>query len=109
MARQVVDVAELGPGGLQAARLGERKVLICRVADDYFAIENFCPHAAVPLSRGKLHGHELECPFHGGRLDVRTGAPIHPPIRRPAATFAVHRVEGGLEIDTGTSAWPVRG
>jgi nitrite reductase/ring-hydroxylating ferredoxin subunit len=93
----VVDVA-LAPGEMHALKLDERKVLVCRVGDDYFAIENVCPHAAVPLSRGKLVGHELECPFHGGRLDVRDGRPVHPPIRRSARTYTARAVDGGIEI-----------
>ena len=100
MGVRVVDVAGLPPGGLLPVKVGERKVLVCRVGDEYFAIENFCPHATVPLSRGRLEGCELECPFHGGKLDVRSGSPVHPPIRRPVATFAVRPVAGGLEIDT---------
>jgi nitrite reductase/ring-hydroxylating ferredoxin subunit len=79
-------------------------VLVCRVGDEFFAIENLCPHATVALSRGRLEGCELECPFHGGKLDVRSGAPVQPPIRRAVATFAVHHVEGGIEIDTGRRA-----
>jgi hypothetical protein len=33
-----------------------------------------------------------------------TSAPIHPPIRRAATTFAVRKVDGGLEIDSETGA-----
>jgi len=100
MAVGVVDIGELAPGGLLPVQIGERKVLVCRVEDEFFAIENYCPHATVPLSRGRLRGCELECPFHGGVLDVRTGSPVTPPIRRPVTTFHVRRVEGGIEIDT---------
>ena len=104
MATEVVDVSELAPGGLLPVKIGERKVLVCRVGDDYFAIENQCPHATVPLSRGRLEGCELECPFHGGKLDVRTGDATQPPIRRGVATFRVKVVDGGLEIDTSARA-----
>jgi 3-phenylpropionate/trans-cinnamate dioxygenase ferredoxin subunit len=104
MGTLVVDVEELEPGGLLPVKVGERKVLVCRVADEYFAIENLCPHATVPLSRGRLDDCVLECPFHGGKLDVRSGRPLQPPIRRPVATFSVRRVDGGIEIDTGVRA-----
>ena len=93
----VVDVT-LAPGQHMGLVVDERKVLLCRVGDDYFAIENVCPHAAVPLTQGKLFGHEFECPFHGGRFDIRDGSPAHPPIRRNARTFPVRAVDGGLEI-----------
>ena len=52
-------------------------------------------------SVAQLEGTVLECPFHGGKLDVRDGSPQRPPIRRPAATYPVRRVEGGFDIDLG--------
>lgn len=104
MGTRVVDVEGLEPGGLLPVKVGERKVLVCRVGDEYFAIENICPHATVPLSKGRLDDCELECPFHGGKLDVRSGAPLQHPIRRSVTTFAVKRVGGGIEIDTSRRA-----
>jgi len=99
--RFVVDVSQLAPGGLLALKLGGRKVLVCNVDGRFHAIENRCPHSAVPLSGGRLRGCLLECPYHGGTLDVRDGSAQSAPIRRPVATFPVRPVEGGLEIELG--------
>jgi nitrite reductase/ring-hydroxylating ferredoxin subunit len=99
--RFVVDVSGLAPGGLLSLDLGGREVLVCNVDGTFHVIENRCPHAAVPLSDGRLRGCVLECPWHGGTLDVRDGSPQSPPIRRPVARFPVRSVEGGLEIELG--------
>jgi nitrite reductase/ring-hydroxylating ferredoxin subunit len=106
MGTLIVDVEELEPGGLLPVKVGERKVLVCRVGDEYFAIENFCPHATVPLSRGRLDDCVLECPFHGGKLDVRSGRPVRHPIRRPVATFAFFNDTATTEIYTSARAVP---
>ena len=98
-ATEVIDVTGLAAGELRAFVVRGRKVLLCRVEDDFYAIENVCPHASVPLTRGKLFGHELACPFHGGRLDVRDGSPVELPIRCAAGTFALRRSEAGVEIE----------
>jgi nitrite reductase/ring-hydroxylating ferredoxin subunit len=99
IATEVVDVSDLEAGGLRAIELHGRKLLLCRVADEIYAIENRCPHAEVPLTHGQLRGHELVCPFHGGRLDVRDGSPVEAPIRRAAGTFAVRQVAQAIEIE----------
>jgi 3-phenylpropionate/trans-cinnamate dioxygenase ferredoxin component len=99
--RVCVDVSDLGPGELRAFEHGSRRVLVCNTGEAYYAIENRCPHAGVPLARGRLRGCLLECPFHGGVLDVRDGSPQALPIRRPAVTFAVRPVPDGLEIELG--------
>jgi naphthalene 1,2-dioxygenase system ferredoxin subunit len=85
--------------GLRAVEARGRKLLLCFAAGDCYALENRCPHAAVPLDQGRLLGFELECPVHGGRLDVRDGRALTHPIRRPARAYAVTPVEGGVEIE----------
>ena len=75
-----------------------RKLLLCNADGAACVIENRCPHAAVPLSRGTLRGSVLECPFHGGKLDVRDGSPVAPPIRRTATTLPVRIHDERIEV-----------
>jgi nitrite reductase/ring-hydroxylating ferredoxin subunit len=65
-----------------------RRLLLCNIEGTPHVIEDRCPHAFVRLSEGRLEGHVLECPLHGGKLDVRDGQPLAPPIRRAVPTFA---------------------
>jgi 3-phenylpropionate/trans-cinnamate dioxygenase ferredoxin subunit len=95
----VVDVSDLPPGRMRALTAGDVKLVICHAEGAFYALENRCPHALVPLDAGRLEGCTLECPLHGGRLDVRDGRPLAQPIRKPALTFAVRPVPGGIEID----------
>jgi len=36
-----------------------------------------------------VHGFEVECPRHGARFDLRTGAAMCPPAYEPIAKFPV--------------------
>ena len=94
-----VDVTDLAPGRMRAMKLGASSVVVCHAEGAYYALENRCPHAFVPLDAGRLDGCVLECPLHGGRLDVRDGRPLAQPIRKPAITYDVRVVPGGIEID----------
>jgi nitrite reductase/ring-hydroxylating ferredoxin subunit len=96
-----VDVSDLSPGEVRAVALGGRDVLVCRTEAAFYALENRCPHAESPLSGGRLRGFVLECPLHGGRLDVRDGRPCALPIRTPAATFPVRGGGERIEIRLG--------
>lgn len=42
------------------------------------ALQDRCAHRFAPLSRGTLHGDELQCGYHGLRYD-RTGRCVHNP------------------------------
>ena len=94
-----VDVSDLAPGQMRGLEEGDVKLLVCNVEGSFYALENRCPHAEVRLDAGALRGCVLECPLHGGRLDVRDGSPAGQPIRRPATTFAVRAIDGKLEIE----------
>ena len=93
-----VDVCGLAPGEMRAVAVAGRDVLVCHAEGAFYALENRCPHAATLLTSGRLRGFVLECPLHGGKLDVRDGRPCAPPIRKPATAFAVRPAGEGIEI-----------
>jgi nitrite reductase/ring-hydroxylating ferredoxin subunit len=96
-----LDTALPEPGEMRAVQVEGTSVLLCNVAGSLYAIENRCPHAGIPLAGGRLRGCILECPMHGGKLDVRDGKPAAPPIRTLAPQFAVRAADAGLEICLG--------
>jgi 3-phenylpropionate/trans-cinnamate dioxygenase ferredoxin subunit len=78
----------LAVGENVAVELNERSVLVCQTSDGLFAIANQCSHAAMPLLGGRIRGHHLNCPVHGARIDLRTGA-ASGLAQRPIETFPV--------------------
>jgi nitrite reductase/ring-hydroxylating ferredoxin subunit len=92
------EVPAPGESRVVGLELRGLRVVVCRAGGRLFALEDRCPHAFSPLSEGALRGYTLECPFHGGTLDVRDGRPLSLPIRRAAATYAVRAAGESLEI-----------
>ncbi len=87
-------MADLGEGEMIAGRVAGTDVLLCQVEGRFYAMEDLCSHARQKLSTGRLRGHEIQCPLHGGRFDVRTGACTASPASLPIKTFPV-TLEGG--------------
>ena len=96
-----LDTPPPAAGQMRAVDAGGTSVLVCNVDGALHALENHCPHAGIPLADGRLRGCVLECPMHGGKLDVRDGTPKAAPIRTRAPLFAVRRTETGIEIRRG--------
>jgi naphthalene 1,2-dioxygenase system ferredoxin subunit len=46
------------------------------------------------LCEGFLEGHEIECPLHQGRFDVRNGAPMCAPVTEAIRSYPV-KIEAG--------------
>lgn len=97
----VARVGELPVGGIKVVRLGDVPVALFHLEDGYYALEDVCTHDGGPLAEGHLEGDVIECPRHGAKFDVRTGAVLALPAMAPVPTYEV-RVEGD-EIKVGWS------
>lgn len=96
--KRVASVGDIEPGNVRAVSIGEHEIALYNVDGTFFATDNICTHAFAQLSEGFLEDHEIECPLHFGRFDVRTGKGLCEPITSDLKTYAV-RVSGGeIEI-----------
>ncbi len=92
----VARTTDIAPGttlSVQTTRGDD--VLICNVDGTFYAIANVCTHDGWPLDQGDLCGREIECPRHGARFDVTTGAAVRLPAVMPVPTYAV-RLDGDV-------------
>lgn len=101
----VIDETALPEGSVLAVAApfaaGPREIALYRVDGRVFATDNVCTHADARLCDGFLIGHEIECPLHQARFDVRDGRVTCEPAIEPVATWPV-RIDGGrvwVEID----------
>lgn len=85
------DVPEDDVVGIMVAG---REVALYSAGGEIFATANLCTHGRARLCDGFLDGHEIECPLHQGRFDVRTGLPAGAPATVAVRRYPV-RVEGG--------------
>jgi naphthalene 1,2-dioxygenase system ferredoxin subunit len=75
-------------------RPGGREIAVFLVHGTVYATANRCTHGDALLCDGFLEGHEIECPYHQGRFDVRSGAATGAPATVPLETWPA-RLEGG--------------
>lgn len=71
-----IDVGATGDfteGTMKAVSVEGRDLLLARVGDKYYAAEERCPHMGAHLSRGKLEGTIVTCPWHHSRFDLVDG------------------------------------
>jgi 3-phenylpropionate/trans-cinnamate dioxygenase ferredoxin component len=72
------------------------RIAVCNVDGQFYAIEDVCTHDGGSLDQGDLDGldgDEIECPRHGARFNVRSGAATLMPAVMPVRTFRV-KIEG---------------
>jgi naphthalene 1,2-dioxygenase ferredoxin component len=77
---------------------GERRVALFLVGGEVFATAARCTHGDAPLCDGFLEGHEIECPLHQGRFDVRTGAATCAPADTAVAIYPARLAGDRVEL-----------
>jgi len=87
------------PGRMVGFEAGGLRLVLCNAGGSPYVLEDRCPHAFAYLSEGRLDGFMLECPLHGGKLDVRDGSPVALPIRKPARSFAVRHASDRVQVE----------
>jgi 3-phenylpropionate/trans-cinnamate dioxygenase ferredoxin subunit len=91
---RVCATDELLPGEYRVVYDGDTPIAVFNLDGDLYAIEDLCTHDGGELTGGIVEGHEVECPRHGARFDIRTGVALTPPAYEPTPKFPV-KVEGG--------------
>jgi len=74
------------------------EVAVFNIAGGFYAIEDVCTHDGGTLADGFVTGFEIECPRHGARFDLRTGAVTAPPACESVRTYAVRVRDGRVEV-----------
>lgn len=95
----VARVSEIPVGGAKQVSVAGKTLALFNVNGVIHAIDNECTHRNAPLAEGTLQGTELECPWHGARFDVCTGAVLSPPARSGVKSYKVQVVSDEVQVD----------
>lgn len=91
--QQVASIGQIGDGGVIEATIGDDVIAVFRLGDEYYATAGICTHAHARLVEGYVEGNVIECPYHGGSYDIRTGKALTVPCTRDLKTYPL-RIEG---------------
>jgi 3-phenylpropionate/trans-cinnamate dioxygenase ferredoxin subunit len=96
---KVAKATDIGPGQSRSIQVKDKLVAVFNVAGQFFALNNTCSHRGGSLAEGNVSGHEVTCPLHGARFDVRTGERLGPPAFQGVARYRIRVTGPDLEIE----------
>jgi 3-phenylpropionate/trans-cinnamate dioxygenase ferredoxin subunit len=94
----VAEKSELGNGDVLFLEIGDHEIVLFNVAGEFFAIGDVCSHDGEDLGDGEIDGHEVICPRHGARFDIRTGEATALPAVVDIPAYPVRITSGKVEI-----------
>jgi len=96
-----VDVAavdEIEPDVVTVVDVGGAEVAVFNIDGEFYALADVCTHDGGTLADGTVEGHEIECPRHGARFDIRTGKVTAPPAYEDVTTYPVRVFNGMVQV-----------
>ena len=85
-------------GRSETFEVGGLELLLCNAEGTPFVVRDECPHVQTSMQGGSIKGTILDCPMHGGQLDLRDGSPVAMPIRRPVTCYPVRGEGEAFEV-----------
>lgn len=95
---EVAPAEEIPEGEARVFEIEGERIAVCRANDQLFAIQDVCTHDDGPLGEGSLEGYAIQCPRHGAKFDVRTGAVLSMPAVVPVETYPVMEKDGKVMV-----------
>lgn len=96
--------SEISPGQREVFGVDNRWIAVFNVGGKIYAIEDLCTHDGNSLAfdrddrPSKLVDWEIECPRHGGRFDIRSGAATRSPAEIDVPWYEARIENGAIQI-----------
>jgi nitrite reductase/ring-hydroxylating ferredoxin subunit len=91
--------ADVDEGSVVRVQKDELDLAVYCVESIYYVTDNLCTHGPGYMVEGYLDGHVIECDFHSGAFDIRTGEVVAPPCMVPLKTYPVIDDATDIKID----------
>ena len=96
---KVIALSNVPADDVTAVSAAGRELAIYGVDGAVFATDNICTHGHARLCDGFLDGHEIECPLHQGKFDVRSGKAMCEPLTADIRTYPVKIEDGYVFVE----------
>ena len=93
------DIKEIPNGERIFVEIDELNIVVFNLAGKLYAIADLCSHDDGPLGDGELESdHEIICPRHGARFDIRDGKAKTLPANIDIPAYPIRISDGLVEI-----------
>ena len=79
-----------------------KSIALYQVEGEIYATDNICTRGNARLCDGFLEGHEIECPLHQGKFDIRNGKAMCAPLTEDVRTYPVKIDDNRVFVDLTT-------
>jgi len=90
---ELCSTGDVAPGTALKVETEGLVLAVFNLEGTFYVTDDACTHGPGSLSEGYIDGDVVECNFHQGQFDIRTGEVVTPPCMIPVKTYKAS-VEG---------------
>src|SRR5258708_1961634 len=79
-------VGDVAPGNALKVEAGGLTLAVFNLDGAFYVTDDACTHGPGSLSEGYIECDVVECNFHNGQFNIKTGAVVSPPCMIPVKT-----------------------
>ena len=96
---ELCSTDEVAPGTALKVEAEGLTLAVFNVGGEFYVTDALCTHGPGSLSEGYIEDDVVECNFHNGQFNIRTGEVVSPPCMVPIKTYPVLVVDGKVTIE----------
>jgi nitrite reductase/ring-hydroxylating ferredoxin subunit len=96
---ELCSADDIPEGSALRVEAGALTLAVFNVEGEFYVTDDACTHGPGSLSEGYIEGDVVECNFHNGQFNIRTGAVVSPPCMIPIKTYPTRVENGKVVID----------
>jgi nitrite reductase/ring-hydroxylating ferredoxin subunit len=95
---EVASIDELKTNAMKLLHFKNKRIVLAKTEERYFAFEDSCPHRGASLADGSLMCGMVQCPWHGSQFNVASGELKNGPAKQGIKTYAVKEKNGKVML-----------
>jgi nitrite reductase/ring-hydroxylating ferredoxin subunit len=98
---ELCNTDEVAAGSALRVENGDLILAVYNLDGEFYVTDDACTHGPGSLSEGYIEDDIVECNFHGGQFNIKSGEVAAPPCMVPIKTYPT-TVENGkvvIEVD----------
>ena len=93
------NTTDVAPGSALKVERGGLELAVFNIDGEFYVTDDQCTHGPGSLSEGYIDGDVVECNFHQGQFNIRTGEVVLPPCFVPVKTYPAVVRDGMVVIE----------
>ena len=96
---ELCNTSDVDVGGALKVEKDDLILAVFNIDGEFFVTDDACTHGPGSLSEGYVEDDVVECNFHNGQFNIKTGEVVAPPCMIPIKTYRTVVENGKVFIE----------